>query len=179
MTPAARRALVPIAVLVLGGCGIGAGGVAPVTLPPQSFGPGGSGTAVLTTAREVVEAALGTRRVVVDEPQVPYRPAETAAFAAARRTVLQAVLPDDPAHGYIAIYEFADPTAAAAAAAEQAAYVGSAVGRVQFPTGTQFVIRVLGSTVVFYASPPESPDEQEADVVTALRTIGTEVPVPG
>jgi hypothetical protein len=90
------------------------------------------------------------------------------------------VLPDDPTRGLISIYGFVDPTAAAEAAREQAAYVGSPVGRVQFPTGTQFTIRQFGSTVVFYSEVPgTSPDDQAADVTGALRTLGTEIAVPG
>ncbi len=177
----ARRTttLLAAVALTLAACGAGAGSAPPAGRPAASTGPGGSPSAALQASRDVVAGALGARRVVIDQPQLAYRPAETGAFARAPRTVIQAVLPDDPTHGYIAIYEFRDPAAASAAAAEQAAYVGSPVGRVQFPTGTQFVIRVVGPTAVFYASPPDSPDDQEPDVVAALGGVGTDVPVPG
>jgi hypothetical protein len=135
------------------------------------------GPAVAST-RAAIEAALGDRQVQLTDPQQPYRPAEPPPIAALPRGVFQAVLPDDPAHGYIVVYELPSETAALEAAEAQAAYVGSSVGRVQFPVGTQFVVRVLGRTVIFYADPPESPDDQAGDVVEALRTVGREVPVP-
>jgi hypothetical protein len=131
-------------------------------------------------ARNAVAAALGAVAITVDEPQAPFRPAETARLASAPRSVIRAVLPRDPDRGLISIYGFIDPSAAARAAQEQAAYVASPVGRVQFPTGTQFTIRQFGSAVVFYSEVPgTSADPQAVDVAEALRTVGTEVAVPG
>ena len=75
---------------------------------------------------------------------------------------------------------FVDPASARQAAREQAAYVASPVGRVQFPTGTQFTIRQFGSAVVFFSEVPgSSPDDQAPDVAEALRSVGEEVEVPG
>jgi hypothetical protein len=116
----------------------------------------------------------------VEDATRAYRPAEAPAFATAPRIVVRAILPDDPDHGLLVIYEFIDQSAATAAAEAQAAYVASGVGRVQFPNGTQFVIRVLGSTAVFYAwSPPVTTDQRAAAIATALETLGVGVPVPG
>jgi hypothetical protein len=131
-------------------------------------------------ARSAVAEALGAARILVNEPQAPFRPAETPRLAAAPRSVIQAVLPQDPERGVISIYGFMDPSAAERAAQEQAAYVASPVGRVQFPTGTQFTIRQFGSAVVFYSEVPgTSADPQAQDVTEVLRTVGTEVAVPG
>jgi hypothetical protein len=166
--------------LALAGCGVGADGAAPVTFPPQSFGAAGPATPAMQQARTAVAAALGAAGLIVDEPQSPYRPAEAPRFAGAPRSVIRAVLPRDPDRGLVSIYGFADPAAAAQAAREQAAYVASPVGRVQFPTGTQFTIRQFGSAVVFYSEiPGSSEDPQAADVAEALRTVGEEVEVPG
>ena len=165
---------------LLAGCGVGAGRGAPVTFPPQSFGAAGSPTPAIGQARSAVTAALGAVGIIVDDPQAPYRPAETPRFAGAPRTVIQAVLPQDPERGLISIYGFVDPATAAQAAREQAEYIASPVGRVQFPTGTQFTIRQFGSAVVFYSEVPgSSTDPQAPDVAEALRTVGQEVEVPG
>lgn len=155
------------------------GGTAPPRSVSVASAPAGpTPGAAAAEARAAVEQALGARRLQVEVPQVSYRPGEAAAVARAPRSLLRAILPDDPAHGFVVIYELPDETAARAAAEAQAAYVASPVGRVQFAFGTRFVVRQLGRTVIFYADPPESPDDQAADVVEALRTVGTEIVVP-
>lgn len=176
------RAIVAAAVgaaLVASGCGVAARNAPPVTFPPQSFGPaqtiGPAGNATLSA----VSAALGARSLQVQAPQIPFRPAEAGSFAAAPRAVLQVVLPEDPDHGFISVYQFPDAAAAAQAAAEQATYLASGPGRVQFPLDTRFVLRRLGATVVFYAwSPATSPDRRTSGIQDALETLGTRVDVP-
>jgi hypothetical protein len=95
--------------------------------------------------------------------------------------VVRAIIPDDPTHGLIVIYEFLSTGDATSAGQEQAAYVASGVGRVQFTPDTQFTIRVVGSTVVFYDwAAANSPDAAKAKAVsTALETLGFSVPIPG
>jgi hypothetical protein len=123
----------------------------------------------------VLEAA----GLVVADPRVPYRPAEAPSFAAASRAVLQVQLAGDLAHGFLSVYEFASAAAATDAAREQVAYVASGTGRIQFPAGTRFTVRQLGSAVVFYAwSPGVTTDPQAPDIEAALRTLGTEIAVP-
>jgi hypothetical protein len=98
----------------------------------------------------------------------------------APREVVQVLLPGDPDHGYISIYEFSDGAAAEAAARAQADYVGSPIGRVQFPPDSQFTIRVVGPTVVFHAySPANSSDPGAARIPVDLATLGSGVDVPG
>jgi len=169
-----------LAGVLLGGCGVGAGRGEAVTFPPQSFGAGGSPTPAMLQARTAVSSALGAVGVLLDDAQASYRPAESPRLAAAPRTVVRAVLPEDPSRGLISIYGFIDAASAAEAAGEQAAYIANPVGRVQFPTGTQFTIRQFGSTVIFFSEVPDSsPDDQAPDIVQALRTVGAEVVVPG
>jgi hypothetical protein len=120
-----------------------------------------------------VARALAAQGIQVEDAARPYRPAEAPAFATAPRLVIRAILPDDPDHGLLVIYEFADPTAASAAAEEQAAYIASGVGRVQFPNDARFVIRVVGSTVVFFVwAPSASSDPRTRQVTTALEALG-------
>jgi len=97
----------------------------------------------------------------------------------APRTVFQAVLPDDPAHGFISVYEFPTLPDAEAAAEEQAAYVTSGPGRVQFPPDAQFIIRRVGTTVVFHVfSRGSSGDPRGADVAVALQSLGDPIAIP-
>lgn len=139
-------------------------------------GPAGDATAV---ARSMVIEALGAVGLQARDAIRPYRPSEAPRFAAAPRTVLQATLPDDPDHGFIVLYAFGSPAEATAAAAEQAAYIGSGPGRVQFGKGARFVLRVVGPTAIFFTwSPDSSPDPRTASIDQALSTVGTAVTIP-
>jgi hypothetical protein len=148
------------------------------TFPPvgATVGPAGNATAV--TRGDVIRA-LSAQGLQAEDAVRDYRPAEAPAFAAAPRIRLRAILPDDPDHGLIVIYEFASPVAATAAAEEEARYIASGIGQVQFPNDSRFVIRVVGSTAIFFTwSPPSSPDERTALIEEALQTVGVGIEVP-
>jgi hypothetical protein len=164
--------------LVASGCGIAAG-TGGASFSVESVGPTIGTTAAVTQTRGAIAAALGARSLQLGDPKVPFRPPESPRLAAAPRAVYQVVLPNDPQHGFISVYELPDIPAAASAAQEQAAYVASGPGRVQFPPDARFVIRQLDTTVIFYAwSPANSPDPRAADIQPALETVGTAIPVP-
>jgi hypothetical protein len=168
-----------LAACLTAACGTGPGIDRPATFPPTSIGPGEATGADVAAARVALAQALDTLSLQLSDPQVPHRPGESTLLAAAPRAVFQAVLPDDPTHGFISVYQFADEDAATAAGREQAAYVASGPGRVQFPPDTRFVIRVLGPTVIFFAwSPANSPDAQTPDIQAALETVGVGIPIP-
>jgi len=172
---AALAALAALAVFVAAGCVP----VARVTYPPVGSTTAPAGAAAASTAGEVIRAlgVAGLPSAVADRG---YRPPEGPAFAAAPRLVVQATLPDDPAHGYVVVYEFASNGEAAAAAADQAAYVASGPGRVQFVPDAHLVLRLLGSTAVFYWwSPGSALDPRAADIEAALGTVGTAIAIPG
>jgi hypothetical protein len=165
--------------VILAGCGAGAPLDRPATFPPTTFGAGEATGADVAATRAELVSALGALSLQLDDPQVPHRPPESSTFAAAPRAVFQVVLPDDPAHGFVSVYEFADEARAAAAGKDQAAYIASGPGRVQFVPDTRFVIRQVGRTVVFFTwSPLNSPDPRTADIQKALETVGTGIPVP-
>jgi hypothetical protein len=165
--------------LLVAGCGIGASGAAGRSFPVESVGPSIGTTAAVAETRAAIAAALAAKSLQLDDPTVPFRPAESLSLAAAPRAVYQVPLPNDPGHGYISVYEFPDASSAATAGQEQAAYVGSGPGRVQFPPDSRFVIRQLGTTIVFYAwSPENSPDAHTPDIQPALETLGTAIAVP-
>ena len=168
-----------LAGLLAAGCGTGPGIDRPATFPPTTFGPDEATGPAAAATRDELARVLGAASLQLTSPQVPYRPGESNSLAAAPRDVYQVVLPDDPTHGFISVYEFADEAAAAAAGRDQATYVASGPGRVQFPPDTRFVIRQLGLTVVFFAwSPANSADPRTAEIQKALETVGIGIPVP-
>lgn len=154
-------------------------GTTRTTFPPLGSTPAPVGDATAATARQVVGALAAVGLQGVDANR-QYRPPEGALLTAAPRSVLQATLPDDPAHGFIVIYAFASDATAQAAAEDQAAYIASGPGRVQFTPDAHFVLRVAGSTVVFFWwSPGAALDQRTKDIEAALGNVGTEVPVRG
>jgi hypothetical protein len=162
--------LAGVGLTVLSAMGAGTGPAASPTVAP-------AGQSAAATARAVV-GALGARSIQAGPAQRPYRPAESPTITGASRSVLQAVLPDDPDHGYIVIYELPTPDAAAAAGREFAEYLGTGPGRIQFPTDTRFTLRQVGDTLVFFDwSPANWPDERSATIQQALETLGTAIPI--
>ena len=170
-------ALAMVVAAIVSACGVTNGTPIP-TFPPASFGSGTTTAAALET-RRLVTVALSAEGLLAEAPPVVYRPAESPALAQAPRLVIQANLPDDPQHGHIVIYEFRDATTADGAAREQAAYVASGIGFVQFPPDSSFVIRTVGATVIFFTwSPSNSPDSRTPKIAAALETVGTGIPIP-
>ena len=133
----------------------------------------------IADARGQVARALARSGLQLIDARQPFRPPESAALAQAPRGIFQVVLPDDPSHGFIVIYEFRDEASAATAGREQAAYLGSGPGRVQFPPDTQHLVRQAGTTVVVYSwSPANSSDSRAPDIQADLATVGTGIAVP-
>ncbi|MEO8273078.1 MAG: hypothetical protein ABI620_03345 [Chloroflexota bacterium] len=171
--PARIAALLAAAVLTAGACA----GVTRTTFPPPGSSPApvGDRTSATIIAVTGALAAAGLPSTVANRQ---YRPPEGALLAAAPRSVVQATLPDDPAHGFVVVYAFASPIAARAAADDQAAYVASGIGRVQFAPDARFMLRVLGSTVIFFWwSPGAALDARAPSIEDALSTIGDAVEV--
>jgi hypothetical protein len=57
-----------------------------------------------------------------------------------------------------------------------AAYLASGTGAIQYPRDTQFVLRRVGQTLVFFPwSPSVSPDPDVARLAATLATIGEPV----
>ena len=173
-----QRFVVAVALVagLVAGCRLPSGGQ--VTFPPVGAtpAPAGGSTAL---ARAGVAAALGVEGLELIDAVAAYRPPEGAVFAAAPRTVVQVVLPDDPTHGYIVLYSLPTPAAALAAAQDQATYIASGPGHVLFVPGSQFSLRVLGSVAIFFAwSPDASPDARTPSIALALSQVGDEVAIP-
>jgi hypothetical protein len=182
MTLRLRRAAAMVALgaaVLVSACGTsaGSGGSLPA-VPVESIGPGRTVSPAVNQTRIELVRALGIHNLVLTDSQAPVRPAEASLLAAAPRAVYQVILPKDPTHGYIVVYEFPDPASAAAAAAQQQAYLATGPARVQTPLGTVSIIRQVGSTVVFYGwLPAGSPDDSTPGIQAALETLGVGFPV--
>jgi len=148
-------------------------------IPDGTLGPIGTvGPAVAQTRNGLVRV-LGERNLVLQDSEAPFRPPEDTAFTTTPRRLYQVILPDAPSEGFIVVYEFPDPAAAAAAASAQAAYLASGPARVQSAFGARHVMRLVGSTVVLYSWVPDGvEDERQLDIQPALETLGVGVPIP-
>jgi len=170
MTGATRAVIGATLALVVCACAPPAG-----NLPsPASGGDPASATKAL------IVSALGTVGLQAVDATKPYRPPEAATITGAPRSVIQVQLPDVPDHGFIVIYSLGSAVAAEKAGFDQAAYVASGTGGIQFPPGSRFAIRTVGTTMIFFTwSPGASPDERTHLIEDAINTVGLPVPVGG
>jgi hypothetical protein len=83
-----------------------------LTYPPSSAQPTTADTPAIDLAVAELVTALGDQGLTMQDPQRPYRPAEGPALAGTPRVVYQVVLPDDPTHGYLVIYDLPDASRA-------------------------------------------------------------------
>jgi hypothetical protein len=162
---------------LVGACSAGSSGT--VQAPGASIGPTRTvGPAVAQTRADLVRA-LGTKNLVLQDSQAPFRPPEDGQFTTTPRALYQVILPQAPTEGFIVVYEFGDPVAASEAATAQATYLASGPAKVQSPLGAQHVLRLVGSTVVLYSWVPNGvEDPRQPDIAVALESLGTGVPVP-
>lgn len=176
MKPGARSLVAAVLVLaVAAGCA----GPNHATFPPLGSTPGPAGDATGQTAQEVI-GALAAVGLQAAPTLRPFRPAEGPLLAGAPRSILQVALPEDPDHGFIVIYALANSATALAAATDTAAYVATGPGRIQFVAGSHFVLRVEGSTVIFFTwSPDNAPDAHTHLIEDALGQLGIGVQVAG
>jgi len=170
MTRATRGAIWVIVALTVIACG----------RPPGNPASPGSGGDPASATKALIVAALGAVGLQAVDATKPYRPPEAASLIGAPRSVIQVQLPDDPDHGFIVIYSLGSAVAAEKAAFDQAAYVASGTGGIQFPPGSRFAIRTVGTTMIFFTwSPGASPDERTHLIEDAINTVGLPVPVGG
>jgi hypothetical protein len=139
--------------------------------------PGAPGDAASAT-KQLVISALSGAGVPAAEATKPYRPSETPVLTGTPRSIVQAQLGNDPDHGFVVIYSFVSAATAEKAAYDQAAYVASPAGGVQFPPGSHFVIRLVDTTMIFFTwAPGASPDLQQQKIEDALNGVGIAVPI--
>jgi hypothetical protein len=162
--------------LVSGGCGPASQNATP---EPTASVPIASISPVVALTQTQVERALSAAGLALIEARVPFRPPEPPDLMAVPRAVFQAVLPADPAHGYIVVYQLRDEATAATAGRELADYLASGYGRTQFPPDAKHVLRQLQTTLISFSwSPADSPDPNTSKIADALQTVGTPIDVP-
>ena len=148
------------------------------SVPIATAGPAMTVSPAVNQTRSELVSVLSAASLILADTQVPIRPAEAPLLVTAPRAVFQVTLPADPTRGYIVVYEFADSTRAAEAAAEEQRYLGSGPGRVQTPEGTVHVLRQVGPTVVLYAwLPGASKDPSAPEIQRSLETLGVGYPI--
>jgi hypothetical protein len=171
-----RLALAAFLTVLLAGCGLGAQNAVPSptpTLAAASISP------VVALTQAEIERALSAVGLQLTEAQVAFDPPAPPDFATAPRTVFQVVLPQDPNHGFVVVYDFRDQATAATAGRELAAYLGTGYGRAQFPPDARHLVRQLGTTLISFSwSPANSPDPGTGKIFDALGTVGTAIDVP-
>lgn len=178
MTAGARTGMLIALALAAAGCA--PSGVPVPSVPAANVAPAITVSPAVGQTRAELVRALGTANLVLADTQAPVRPAEAPLLAAAPRAVFQVTLPADPTRGYIVVYEFADVTRAAGAAAEEQLYLESGPGRVQTPEGTIHVLRQVGSTVVLYEwLPGAAQDPKAPEIQRVLETVGVGYPIEG
>jgi hypothetical protein len=167
-----------IAAMSLAGCGVGADS-GPASLPAGSEGPTVTAGPAVAQTRGAIASALSGVSVQFGDAATPYVPAQSPRLRDAPRAVYQVVLPNQPDAGYIVVYEFPDAASAVDAGNEEAGYLGTGNGRVQFPFGTQHVLRELGPTLILYSwVPAASSDPTAGNVAQALSKLGVGFTVP-
>ncbi|HEY7826829.1 MAG TPA: hypothetical protein VIB99_01270 [Candidatus Limnocylindrales bacterium] len=160
---------------IVAGCGFGADGA---PQPTALSSPEASLSGTLQLCWNQLSSALGAASFNLVQPASAVRPAESPLLTSAPRTVGQVLLPGDPDHGFIEIYEFPDPARAYAAGQQQAAYVASGEGKIQFVPDTNFSLRQYGSCVIFYAwSPSASTDPRSPAIQTVVDSFGVQIPI--
>jgi hypothetical protein len=162
--------------IALAGCGIAASTSGPLATPTLALP---SYSAAISETRTAIAAALAGVNLQLQDATQPFRPPESPSFVGATRGIFQVILPDDPIHGFIVVYEFRDGPTAQAAGEELAAYIGAGPGSVQFPPDAQHLIRLVDTTLITYSwSPANSTDARSDAIPSALMTIGTAIDVP-
>jgi hypothetical protein len=170
MTRVTRAAAALVAALLVVAC----------SPPSGNLATPGSGGDPASATKALIAGALGAVGLQAVDATKPYRPPEAPTLTGAPRSVFQVQLPDDPDHGFIVVYSLGSATAAEKAGFDQAAYVASGTGGIQFPPGSHFVIRTVDTTMIFFSwAPGVSPDQRTHLIEDALNTVGIAVPVAG
>ena len=144
----AVRALIIAGMLValLGAC---AGGGTSVPPPSVAVSPAASASASMTATASQIGASLRAAGLLSAVASVPYRPAESPTLTR-RRGSCSRPPPGDDRQGFVVIYDFPDAGRAYAAGPRWPTTSRTGPGRVQFPNDASFVMRQVGSTLVFY-----------------------------
>lgn len=161
--------LAGLVLILLQVLGVGMG----VVVPGVNTSPAPAGSAAALT-HDRVALALEGASFQVQDPSTAFRTGETGTLLGTPRRLIQAVIPGDPVHAIVVIYEFADANAADAAGHEFWTYLHSGTGAIGYPQDAQFVLRRMGATLIFFPwSPTVSPDPAVARMASVLSALGS------
>jgi hypothetical protein len=174
-----RAILGVLLVMACAGCG-----AAPATTSPLPGGsvaivpaePGLSASEATTVT--LLRHSLATGGFQLSPVSQPVQPAVPTSFAADPMVVYRVELAD-PDQGFVLIYDFPAPAAAAAGATALARFVGSGFGQTTYPVDAVFSVASLGADVIFtWWSPGRASDPAVTQAAMALvAAVGTAVPV--
>jgi hypothetical protein len=143
-----------------------------IAVPGVNTSPAPAGSAAALT-HDRIQLALQAASFQVQDPNTPFRTGETPALLGTPRRLVQAVIASDPQHGIVVIYEFADANSADAAGHDFWTYLHSGSGAIGYPADVQFVLRRMGTTLIFFPwSPTVSPDPEVARLASVLAGLG-------
>ena len=161
--------LAAVVVILLEVLGVGVN----VLVPGVNTSPAPAGSAAALT-HDRVALALQAASFQVQDPNTPFRTGETPTLLGTPRRLIQAVIPSDPQHGIVVIYQFADANSADAAGRDFWAFLHSGTGAIAYPADAQFVLRRMGTTLIFFPwSPTVSPDPEIARLASVLDGLGS------
>jgi hypothetical protein len=107
----------------------------------------------------------------------PWQPAQPVGLLDVPRSAYQVRLAD-PDDGFVVVYEFATPEAAAVGAAELAAYLSSGPGRITFPGDAAFHVGQVGPGVIMaWFAPSAAGDAEVAAAFELVASVGADYPV--
>jgi len=159
-------------------------GAAPATSAPAPGGsvaivpaePGLSASEATTVT--LLRRSLATGGFQLSPVSQPVQPAVPTLFATTPMVVYRIELAD-PDQGFVLIYDFAAPPAAAAGATALARFVGSGFGQTTYPLDAEFSVASLGADVIFtWWSPARASDPGATQAAIGLvAAVGTAVPV--
>ena len=124
-----------------------------------------------------VAAALEGASFQVQDPVTPYRPGESRALQDVPRRLLQVILPSEPQGGYVVDLRAAHERRRGAGRARSSPRTSRpGPGAIQYPRDSQFVLRRVGPTLVFYPwSAEANPDPRVPELAAALETLGVPI----
>ncbi len=181
-TPSGRPIRGILGVVLAVACA-GCGAAPAATSPP----PGGSAaivpaepglSAAEATTVTLLRRSLATGGFQLSPVSQQVQPAVPVTFATTPVVVYRIELAD-PDQGFILIYDFSAPAAAAAGAAALARFVGSGFGQTTYPIDAEFSVASLGADVIFtWWSPGRASDPTTTRAAIGLvASVGTAVPV--
>ncbi len=161
------------------GCGSTPASTAPVPVGSVAIlAPEPGLTASVASSVTLLRQNLAAGGFQLSPVNEPVQPAVPLAFGTVPVVVYRIELAD-PDQGFVLIYDFPAPPAAAAGATSLARFVGSGFGQTAYPSDALFSVASLGADVIFtWWSPGRASDPAVTQAAIArVAAVGTAAPV--